>query len=89
MKTKIKGAKIEGDIRSIKSKDYLQCKLTEEELKAIGKSLAYHNRELEEIEGKKKSVNADFTNQITQSKTSISMLSNKINNGYEYRDVEM
>lgn len=76
------------DTRSIKIKKHLEVKLTDEELKLISKNLAYENSQLEEIEDKKKSVNADFTNQITNSKASISILSRKINNGYEYRDID-
>lgn len=91
MKTKINGNNIDIDadrLRIMKTKEYLECKFTEDEMRTIAKQLAHENRNLEEIEAKKKTVNTDFANQIQFSKTSISSLSNKINNGYEFRDVE-
>lgn len=57
-------------------------------IKDLAKELAYETRTLEETEDQKKSVVSDFTNTITGVKAKISGLANKVNNGYEFRNID-
>jgi len=68
--------------------EWLKYEFTEEELKDFSKRLAYETRELMENEEAKKSVMSDFKSKIESSKEKISKLSNQINNGYEYRNID-
>jgi hypothetical protein len=69
-------------------KEYLKSQFTEQELKDISKKLAYENKNYDELEDAKKSVTSEFSSKINSSRAIISKLSNNINNGYEYKDVE-
>ena len=68
--------------------EWLKYEFTEEEQKELAKKLAYETRNLMENEEAKKSVMSDFKSKIEAAKEKISKLSNQINNGYEYRNIE-
>lgn len=68
--------------------EWLKYEFSEDELKEFAKKLAYETRELMENEETKKSVMSDFKSKIESSKEKISKLSNLINNGYEYRNID-
>ena len=70
------------------TKEYLKYQFSEQELKDISKKLAYENKNYDELEDAKKSVTSDFSSKLNSSRANISKLSNNINNGYEYRDIE-
>jgi hypothetical protein len=67
---------------------YLQCTLTEEELKKYSQNLARVAQEKNEIEGRKKQAMSDFNAQIASKEADITTFATKVNNGWEYRDVE-
>jgi len=68
--------------------EYLKYQFTEQELKEISKKLAYENKNFDELEDAKKSVVSEFSSKLNSSRAAITKLSNNINNGYEYRDIE-
>ncbi len=70
------------------TKRHLPCKLTDEELLGISRELAKDSQDIQDIENKKKEVNADFTAQMNRMKSAIEIASRKISTGEEYRDVE-
>ncbi|HYE30259.1 MAG TPA: hypothetical protein VEH27_02420 [Methylomirabilota bacterium] len=70
-----------------KTKRTLQCNFNEAELLAIGKDLAQQHSQLVALENDKKRVVADFQARIATVEAAISIASNKISTGYEYRDV--
>jgi len=61
---------------------------TQPELVELGKEYAYANRQLAELEDQKKSLNAQMTSQISAQKEMVNLLTTKVGNGYQYRDVE-
>lgn len=62
-------------------------KFNDPELLAIGKELVEHNAELTALELDKKRVMGDFTARITAKESHVSIAANKIQSGYEWRDL--
>jgi len=69
-------------------KEHLKCVLTEEEIKEAGASLARKYSEITDLEEQKKSVVSDFKAQIDSATAMASVLARRIQNGYEYRNVD-
>jgi hypothetical protein len=67
---------------------YLQCTLTEEELKKYSQNLARVAQEKNEIEGRKKQAMSDFNAQIASKEADITTFASKVNNGWEYRNID-
>lgn len=65
----------------------LQCRLTPEEYVTFGQELARANASAEEVEERKKQVDAQLKAEIESHATRALSLSRTINNGYVYRDV--
>lgn len=74
-------------VETKKSKRHLRCQLTKEELLQAGKDLADRTSELSGLQEDKKRVVSDFTAKITSKEADISLLSGKVQSGYEYRMV--
>lgn len=72
----------------MKKTEFLKYTFTEAELKEKSTQLALECRNLEEVENEKKQVVADFKSKIEGHNATISRLSNHINSGYEYKNVE-
>lgn len=70
-----------------KSKRYLRCNLTEAEILQAGKDLADRTVELRSLEEDKKRVTSDFGAKIAAKEADISTLTNKMQSGYEFRNV--
>ena len=70
------------------AKEHLKCVLSEEELKLAGEESARYVQEKATQEADKKHSMAAFKARIDGADAKISEESNKIRNGYEYRDVE-
>lgn len=70
-----------------KSERNLQCKFTEVEITQFGRDLAHQTIELTALESDKKRVVSDFAAKISSKESDISVLTNKIQSGYEYRMV--
>lgn len=62
--------------------------LTRDEVHAYGQELARANASKDEAEERKKEVDAQLKAEIESHSTRALNLARKINNGYEYRDVE-
>ena len=71
-----------------KTKRHLRCILTKDELLELGKVLAEHNGSLAALEADKARVVSDFKAKATALESEISICSNKISTGYEFRSVE-
>ena len=71
-----------------KTKEHLKCELTEAEIKQLGYDLARKYSEITDLEENKKAVSSDFKSQIDAATALASSMSRKIQNGYEFRDVE-
>lgn len=69
------------------TKHNCRYRFTESELLQIGKELAEHNGELSALEQDKKRVVADFGAKITGKESDVSIAVNKIQSGYEWRDL--
>ncbi len=69
-------------------KKSLSCNLTDEELLAYSKELAKASQDKEGTDRKRKEVADDYKAQITRLDAEISILSRKIGNGYEHRDID-
>jgi len=70
-----------------KSKRNLRCVFTDREMLAVGKLLAEKNTELVALENDKKRVTSDFSAKVQAAQAEISVLTNKITSGYEFRMV--
>jgi hypothetical protein len=70
-----------------KSKRNLRVQFTKDELLAIGKELGESNNGLADLEDEKARVVSDFEAKIKAAEAHISMATNKLTSGYEYRDV--
>lgn len=70
------------------TKEYLKCVLTEEEIKESGAQLARRYSEISDLEDAKKSVMSDFKAKIDSASAEASGLARKIQNGYEFRNVD-
>lgn len=57
------------------------------ELLAIGKELAEYNAQLAAVEQDKKRVVSDFAAKIASKESDVSIATNKIQSGYEWRDL--
>jgi hypothetical protein len=66
----------------------LKCILSEDETRKYGMELARANANKDEAEERKKEVDAQLKAEIESHSTRALNLARKINNGYEYRDVE-
>lgn len=66
----------------------LKCQLTPQEVHDYGVRLARANSSKEEAEERKKEVDAQLKAEIESHSTKALNLARKINNGYEYREVE-
>lgn len=66
----------------------IRCVLTRDEVHAYGQELARSNASKDEVEERKKEVDAQLKAEIESHSTRALYLARKINNGYEYRDVE-
>ena len=66
----------------------LSCKLTDDELRAIGRNMAHEVELAQAAENNKKSVQAQFKATIEAHMANISLASKKINTGVEYREIE-
>lgn len=73
------------EIKKITQK--LRCLLTDEEKICAGKELAEATESIETLENDKAQIVADFKAKITAAQAQISVLSNKLRSGYEFRDV--
>lgn len=87
------GKKIEAAVKKMlapitkKSKRNLRCKFTNDELLVVGKELAEANNALTALENDKARVVSDFAAKIKGAEAIVSIASNKISTGYEFRDV--
>jgi hypothetical protein len=70
-----------------KSTRNLPYRFTDEELLGIGKELAERTEQLTALESDKKRVVSDFAAKIAGKESDISVLTNKIRSGYEYREL--
>lgn len=66
----------------------LKCILTPDEVRGYGQELAKANACKDDAEQRKKEVDAQLKAEIESHETRGLSLARKINNGYEYRDVE-
>ena len=66
----------------------LKCMLTQDETRTYGIELARENAAKDEAEERKKEVDAQLKAEIESHSTRALSIARKINNGYEYRDVE-
>lgn len=73
------------------SKEFIEVKFTEEEIKDIGMQMAKKTTELEKVESQKSSSAAEFTSRIKQKRLELGEASRKIQDGYEmrYEDCEV
>ncbi len=71
-----------------KTKEYLKCILTEPEIKDAGAMLAKTYSEITELEEQKKSQASDFKAKIDGATAQASILARKIQNGYEFRNID-
>lgn len=69
--------------------EYLKCLLDDLELRDTGISLARHNSKVASLEAEKKAFNDQIKAQITAAEAEILRLSGILQNGYEYRQVEI
>lgn len=70
-----------------KQKYNLRCTFTEPELLKLGKSLGDRTLELAALENDKKRVVKDFDAKISSVEADISVLTNQVTSGYEFRMV--
>jgi hypothetical protein len=70
------------------TKEYLKCILTEVEIKDAGAQLARRYSEISDLEDAKKSVMSDFKAKIDSATADASGLARKIQNGYEFRNID-
>lgn len=61
---------------------------TKEEALELGKELAYANRQLAELRDQKKSLASQLNSQISAQEEMTNILTTKVGNGYQYKDVE-
>jgi len=66
----------------------LECQLTDTEKLAYSKKLAYANQRLYHLEDQKKAYNSQIKSDMEKSGSEISYLSQAIDSGKEYRDIE-
>lgn len=66
----------------------LQHNFNQDEIVGISKELALANQELDALERQKSSVMSDYKARIDYQKSSIGVLSGKINNGFEMRTTD-
>ena len=71
-----------------KTTQLLRCVLTPDETIAAGKELAEATSELKELEEEKSNIVANFKARSTEKEARITVLTNRIRSGYEYRNVE-
>lgn len=76
------------ETETIQTKEHLKCLLSEKEIKDAGAALARSYSEITDLEEQKKSVTSDFKAKIDGATAQASILARKIQNGYDFRDVE-
>lgn len=69
--------------------EYLKCTLTEKEIKESGFNLALSSSKINDLEAQKKSFNDQIKADISAAEAEIQRLALMIQNGYEYRMVEV
>ena len=69
--------------------EYLKCELTDDELRENGIILARANGKIIELEAQKKKFNDQIKADISSAEAEISRLSTILQNGYEFRQVEV
>jgi hypothetical protein len=74
--------------KRIAVREHLKCVLTETEIKAAGAQLARSYSEITDLEDQKKSSASNFKARIDISTAQASILARKIQNGYEFRDID-
>ena len=77
-----------GDMDTKKETKFLQCVLTEAELKKYSSDLARSAQDKNEVESRKKQAMSDFNAQISAKDADIVSFATKINNGWEFRNVD-
>jgi len=79
---------VNDEVRIIKTKEFLQYRFTDEELKDKSQQLARTTQEKNELENEKKTINSQFKASIDGCSATIESLANKINTGSEMRNIE-
>jgi len=69
-------------------KEYLKYIFSDFEINACAKDLAIANRRRAAIEQQKKEIDATLKGEIEAQNSNVARLSDLINNGYDYRDIE-
>lgn len=70
------------------SKRHLKCELTDAEILASGRELADKQAELAALENEKKRITSDFGAKIKSKEIDVSILTRRVQSGYEFRDVD-
>ena len=70
-------------------RQYLKCEFTDAEVSDFGKELAAASTRRAQIEQQKKEIDSDLKAKIEAENTKIQRLSERITQGFEYRDVEV
>ena len=72
----------------MKTKEYLKCTLTQDEILEKAQALAKEQQTLEDAELRKKDLVSRIGAEVAGAKTNINTLSKAISNGYEYLQIE-
>jgi len=75
-------------VKTKTTRELLKYAFTHDELHQKGVDLARMNSEMLSLDNEKKSIVADFKAKIEGKTAEIELVSNHINNGYEYRRIE-
>jgi len=68
--------------------EMLKCEFTKEEVQELGSKLARKHLEIVDLKNQKAAVTSRYGGSIKIAETEAASLSEKIRNGYEFRDVE-
>lgn len=80
--------KMEPTYGDVKIRKELPCNLMQDEIMVYSKEMAKNCQDKAKTEASKKEAMADFNARIARYDAEIAVVSQKISNGYEYRDVE-
>lgn len=80
-------ATVTADNETRKENLNLQYKFTDDELRVLGKDLAEAQIQLRQLDDDRKRVADEWKTKISTKEAEIAALSNKVNSGYEYRDI--
>jgi hypothetical protein len=86
--TRIKKGDVTPQIRTKQRQEYLKYMFTREEKEAFSEKLARKIKEAELAELRKKDVVKSLDSDIAKVKTEISDIAGKVQNGYEYRNID-